>query len=307
MALVERVCAWCGRSMGWKEAAGDRETHGICEECAKEFRTSAGLGRGEGGRASRNARRRRVGEYLARRAARGDRTAAQRIAEDRELREPGFLERVTGEFDVVREAMIDQEAALFTEPSERTPGDAWIKVEFGKAVVVDGELMVDGFGEPTSGRAAVKTKEPEGYKDVFEERYDGNRETSVESRLVVEATAQRLGIEPWLVEGALAAADHDDVDEDGVLRPDLYGLMYGTVEVMEPAGRFRSGGRTLKCDECGSDRDFIEDGRGNILCACQACPDCNMVDAYGFHEPGCPRVRDDYDAEDEDDVEDEGE
>lgn len=43
-----------------------------------------------------------------------------------------------------------------------------------------------------------------------------------------------------------------------------------------------------KCLECGSDDDWQVDGRGNILCACQACLDCGIVDAYGFHEPGCP-------------------
>ena len=32
------------------------------------------------------------------------------------------------------------------------------------------------------------------------------------------------------------------------------------------------------------------DGRGNVLCDCQACIECNLKDAYGFHNPGCPAL-----------------
>lgn len=46
-----------------------------------------------------------------------------------------------------------------------------------------------------------------------------------------------------------------------------------------------------KCLQCGSDDDWQVDGRGNVLCSCQACPDCGIVDAYGFHEPGCSQVK----------------
>jgi len=52
-----------------------------------------------------------------------------------------------------------------------------------------------------------------------------------------------------------------------------------------------TGWRTVtpgKCFECGSADEWQCDGRGNVLCSCQACPDCGIVDAYGFHEPGCP-------------------
>jgi hypothetical protein len=45
-----------------------------------------------------------------------------------------------------------------------------------------------------------------------------------------------------------------------------------------------------KCMECGFDENWQVDGRGNVLCSCQACPDCLLVSAYGFHEPGCPAV-----------------
>jgi len=38
-----------------------------------------------------------------------------------------------------------------------------------------------------------------------------------------------------------------------------------------------------KCWVCGYDDDWSCDGRGNILCSCQACPDCNIIDAYGLH------------------------
>ena len=46
-----------------------------------------------------------------------------------------------------------------------------------------------------------------------------------------------------------------------------------------------------RCAECGFDDDWTADGRGNILCGCQACPDCGILDAYGFHESGCPQLR----------------
>jgi len=42
------------------------------------------------------------------------------------------------------------------------------------------------------------------------------------------------------------------------------------------------------CLNCGETDDWHEDGRGNVLCGCQLCPDCHCVDAYGFHEPDCP-------------------
>lgn len=42
--------------------------------------------------------------------------------------------------------------------------------------------------------------------------------------------------------------------------------------------------------ECGFDDRWSSDGRGNVLCECQACPDCGLVDAYGFHEDGCPKL-----------------
>ena len=45
-----------------------------------------------------------------------------------------------------------------------------------------------------------------------------------------------------------------------------------------------------ECYLCGIDDDWTFDGRGTILCGCQACPDCGIVDAYGFHEPECPTL-----------------
>lgn len=41
------------------------------------------------------------------------------------------------------------------------------------------------------------------------------------------------------------------------------------------------------CSICGFDDEWSCDGRGNVLCGCQACPSCGIVDAYGFHEAGC--------------------
>ena len=38
--MVRRVCAWCGRTMGWRfcewENFGD-VSHGICEDCERKF------------------------------------------------------------------------------------------------------------------------------------------------------------------------------------------------------------------------------------------------------------------------------
>lgn len=49
------------------------------------------------------------------------------------------------------------------------------------------------------------------------------------------------------------------------------------------------------CSECGCDDDWTCDGRGNVMCGCQACPDCGLLDAYGFHETGCPQLADETD------------
>lgn len=54
-----------------------------------------------------------------------------------------------------------------------------------------------------------------------------------------------------------------------------------------------TGWRTVtpgRCMNCGSDDAWSCDGRGNVLCDCQACPDCGILDAYGFHESGCPQI-----------------
>jgi hypothetical protein len=39
-------------------------------------------------------------------------------------------------------------------------------------------------------------------------------------------------------------------------------------------------------DDC-----WVCDGRGNIMCDCQACLECGIVDAYGFHHPDCVLVQ----------------
>ena len=54
-----------------------------------------------------------------------------------------------------------------------------------------------------------------------------------------------------------------------------------------------TGWRTVtpgKCVECGFTDDWVCDGRGNVMCVCQACIDCGLVDAYGMHNPGCPAL-----------------
>lgn len=53
------------------------------------------------------------------------------------------------------------------------------------------------------------------------------------------------------------------------------------------------------CHECGESDDYSCDGRGNVLCACQACPDCGLLDAYGFHESDCAQLGDHSIQEDE--------
>ena len=54
-----------------------------------------------------------------------------------------------------------------------------------------------------------------------------------------------------------------------------------------------TGWRTVrpgKCFYCGDAESWDCDGRGNVLCDCQACIECNLKDAYGFHNPGCPAL-----------------
>jgi hypothetical protein len=46
-----------------------------------------------------------------------------------------------------------------------------------------------------------------------------------------------------------------------------------------------------KCCECGENDQWECDGRGNIMCNCQACPDCGILDAYNFHNSGCPMLK----------------
>ena len=52
------------------------------------------------------------------------------------------------------------------------------------------------------------------------------------------------------------------------------------------------------CLECGFDDEWSCDGRGNVLCSCQACPYCNELSAYNFHNEGCPALLTDEEIED---------
>ena len=45
------------------------------------------------------------------------------------------------------------------------------------------------------------------------------------------------------------------------------------------------------CFTCGYDDEWTCDGRGNLLCSCQACAFCGILDAYGFHNEGCPELK----------------
>lgn len=47
-----------------------------------------------------------------------------------------------------------------------------------------------------------------------------------------------------------------------------------------------------RCDCCGFDDGWFCDGRGNVTCDCQACPDCGSTDVYNFHETGCQALKD---------------
>ncbi len=49
------------------------------------------------------------------------------------------------------------------------------------------------------------------------------------------------------------------------------------------------------CLECGESDGWEVDGRGNVLCECQACPDCHLLDAYGMHEHNCPQLAQGWD------------
>lgn len=52
-----------------------------------------------------------------------------------------------------------------------------------------------------------------------------------------------------------------------------------------------------ECFECGFDDEWECDGRGAILCSCQACPYCGLVSAEGFHERDCPALITDEEVE----------
>lgn len=63
-----------------------------------------------------------------------------------------------------------------------------------------------------------------------------------------------------------------------------------------------TGWRTVtpgKCCECGCDDDWSDDGRGNVLCGCQACAECGELSAYGFHAQGCPALEEGEPSEEE--------
>lgn len=44
------------------------------------------------------------------------------------------------------------------------------------------------------------------------------------------------------------------------------------------------------CSLCGGRDRWECDGRGNVLCECQACEYCGVLDAYGFHDSDCPTL-----------------
>jgi hypothetical protein len=41
--MMERVCAWCGKSMGWAMGPAGTTTHGICLPCAEKVKVEAEL------------------------------------------------------------------------------------------------------------------------------------------------------------------------------------------------------------------------------------------------------------------------
>lgn len=46
--MIKRICAWCNKEMGEKEAEGEGATHGICPECAeKNFGKEIPIKKGE--------------------------------------------------------------------------------------------------------------------------------------------------------------------------------------------------------------------------------------------------------------------
>lgn len=45
-----------------------------------------------------------------------------------------------------------------------------------------------------------------------------------------------------------------------------------------------------RCLLCGFDKYWICDGRGNILCECQACVECGELSADNFHAGNCPTL-----------------
>lgn len=47
--------------------------------------------------------------------------------------------------------------------------------------------------------------------------------------------------------------------------------------------------RTRACSECGFDDDWHENGRGDLFCGCQVCPECHEMDP-GWHAAGCSEL-----------------
>ncbi|HEX7586553.1 MAG TPA: hypothetical protein VF390_02890 [Patescibacteria group bacterium] len=46
--MIKRICAWCNKELGEKEAEGEGATHGICPECAeKNFGKEMPIKKGE--------------------------------------------------------------------------------------------------------------------------------------------------------------------------------------------------------------------------------------------------------------------
>jgi hypothetical protein len=63
-----------------------------------------------------------------------------------------------------------------------------------------------------------------------------------------------------------------------------------------------TGWRTVtpgECSCCGFDDDWSCDGRGAVLCGCQACAECGELSAEGFHAQGCPELEEESEGPEE--------
>jgi hypothetical protein len=69
----------------------------------------------------------------------------------------------------------------------------------------------------------------------------------------------------------------------------MVAIRFASIALPEPGGRTRRPGY---CLESGFDDGWDHDEEGEIICACQACPDRGMLSCKGTHKRECPQRED---------------